>query len=45
MLTFPWKSKKLKQIDVIEGSGNAWDIFTGLDPRLSHVPKWRPLKF
>ena len=29
-------------IEVIEGSWNAWDIFTGLDPRLSHVPKWRP---
>ena len=40
MLTFRWKSdKKLKQIEVIEGSWNAWDIFTGLDPRLSHVPK------
>ena len=39
MLTFRWKYKKLKQI---EGSWNAWDIFIGLDPRLSHVPKWRP---
>ena len=39
MLTFRWKYKKLKQIEVIEGSWNAWDIFTGLDPRLSHVPK------
>ena len=29
MLTFRWKYKKLKQI---EGSWNAWDIFTGLDP-------------
>ena len=29
----------LKQI---EGSWNAWDIFTGLDPRLSHVPKSLP---
>ena len=28
MLTFRWKYKKLKQI---EGSWNAWDIFTGLD--------------
>ena len=27
MLTFRWKYKKLKQI---EGSWNAWDIFTGL---------------
>ena len=25
----------------IEGSWKAWDIFTGLDPRLSHLPKWR----
>ena len=32
-------NKKLKQI---ERSWNAWDIFTGLDPRLLHVPKWRP---
>ena len=32
VLTFRWKYKKLKQI---EGSWNAWDIFTGLDPRLS----------
>ena len=24
---------------MIEGSWNAWDIFTGLDFRLSHVPK------
>ena len=40
MLTFQWKYKKLKQIEVIEGSWNTWDIFTGLDPRLSHVPKW-----
>ena len=24
---------------MIEGSWNAWDIFTELDPRLSHVPK------
>ena len=39
MLTFRWKYKKLKQIEVIKGSWNAWDIFTGLDPRLSHVPK------
>jgi len=23
---------------VIEGWWNAWDIFTGLDPRLLHVP-------
>ena len=38
MLTFWWKYKKLKQI---EGSWNAWDIFTGPDPRLSHVLKWR----
>ena len=37
MLTFWWKYKKLKQIEVIEGSWNAWDIFTGLDPRLSFV--------
>ena len=28
----------LKQI---EGSWNTWDIFTGLDARLSHVPKLR----
>ena len=27
MLTFQWKYKELKQI---EGSWNAWDIFTGL---------------
>ena len=27
MLTFQWKNKTLKQI---EGSWNAWDIFTGL---------------
>ena len=27
MLTFWWQYKKLKQI---EGSWNAWDIFTGL---------------
>ena len=33
------KYKKLKQI---KGSWNAWDIFTGLDPRLLHVPKWCP---
>jgi len=39
VLTFRWKYKKLKQIDMIESSCNAWDIFTGLDPRLSHVPK------
>ena len=39
MLTFRWKYKKSKQI---EGLQNAWDIFTGLDPTLSHVPKWRP---
>ena len=39
MLTFPWKYKKLKQI---KGSWNAWDIFTGLDPRLLHVTKWCP---
>ena len=25
----------------LEGLWNAWDIFTGLDPRLLHVPKWR----
>ena len=42
MLNFRWKCKKLEQIDVIEESWNSWDIFTGLDPRLSHVPKWRP---
>ena len=24
---------------MIEGSWNAWDIFTGLNPRLSHVQK------
>ena len=35
MLTFRWKCR-------IQGSWNTWDIFTGLDPRLSHVPKWRP---
>ena len=23
---------------MIEGLWNAWDIFTGLDPRLSYVP-------
>ena len=39
MLTFRWKYKKLKQIEVIKGLWNAWDIFTGLDPRLLHVPK------
>ena len=39
MLNFRRKYKKLKQIEVIEGSWNAWDIFTELDPRLSHVPK------
>ena len=39
MLTFWWKYKKLKQIEVIEGLWNALDIFTGLDPRLLHVPK------
>ena len=39
MLTFQWKYKKLKQI---EGPWNPWDIFTGLDPTLLHVPKWRP---
>ena len=39
MLNFRWKYKKLKQIEVIEGSWNAWDIFTQLDPRPSHVPK------
>ena len=44
MLTFRWKYETLKQIDVIKGSRNAWDIFTGLDPRLSHVPKRRPHK-
>ena len=37
MLTFQWKYKKLKQIEVIKGSLNAWDIFTRLDPRLSLV--------
>ena len=39
MLNFRWKYKKLKQIEVIEGSWNAWAFFTGLDPRLLHVPK------
>ena len=41
MLTFWWKYKKLKQIEVIKGSWNAWDIFTGLQcrPRLPHEPK------
>ena len=27
---------------LIEGLWNAWDIFTGLDPRYSHLPKWHP---
>ena len=39
----PWVSedeKVDKQIEVIDGSWNAWDIFRGLDPRLSHVRKW-----
>ena len=40
MLNVRWKYKKLKQIKVIEGLWNAWDIFTGLDLRLSHVPKY-----
>ena len=39
MLTFRWNYKKVKQIKVVEGSWNAWDIFTGLDPRLLHVLK------
>ena len=37
MLTFRWTYKRLKQIEWL---WNAWDIFTGLDPRLSHLPKW-----
>ena len=30
MLTFQLKYKKLKQIKVVKGLWNAWDIFTGL---------------
>ena len=42
MLTFQWKSEwKYKKLKQIEGSWNVWDIFTGLDPKLLHVPKWR----
>ena len=40
VLTFQWKYIKLKQIEWDRRSWNAWDIFTGLDPRLSHLLKW-----